>query len=144
MGNIAVCTEVPRERLKKSYHRSFNVRVGASHARMRYRDRIDKSGRLKRDSSPEATLFGTPGFIFRSLFSHAAGWVWSALRFDWSQAFFHETRVLYFASYIWTRRREEGITLWRAPLEIVRVAGAVLLHRRRGAAPHASRWPTRA
>ncbi len=58
---ISVTTEVPRERMTKAYHRRFNVRAGASHTRMRYRDRLDRDGRLAPQEAPATTLFGSPG-----------------------------------------------------------------------------------
>jgi glucosyl-dolichyl phosphate glucuronosyltransferase len=130
VGDIVVSTEVPVERLGKSYHRQFNIRVGESHARMRYRDRIDRGGRLVRHATAAPTFFGAPGFLYRSLIRHSVGWLSSAVRRKSVEAFFHETRALYFASYIWTRWRENGRTLWAAPLELARFIAAWAAQRR--------------
>ena len=112
---VAVTTEVPVDRLTKAYHRNFHARGGRLHARMRYRDRLDRDGRLARHEVPAATLLGSPGFMYRSLFHHVAAWLGSVVTFDWNRAFFHETRVLYFASYIWHRFRDRGPPYGRSP-----------------------------
>jgi glycosyltransferase involved in cell wall biosynthesis len=112
---IIVSTRVPRERLTKGYHRRFHIRAGASHARMRYRDRIDRDGRLLREPIHRTTLFGTPGFIYRELLQHAGQWMWSVATLQWNRAFYHETRVLYFGSYVWSRYRQERRTLCVKP-----------------------------
>jgi glucosyl-dolichyl phosphate glucuronosyltransferase len=104
---MVVTTEVPHERLTKEYHRRFRIRAGASHARMRYLDRIDRAGRLVRERPAGITLFGTPGFIYRSLIRHLARWAGCAATLRVKTAFYHETRVLYLASYVWTRYQEE-------------------------------------
>jgi glucosyl-dolichyl phosphate glucuronosyltransferase len=124
-------TLVPRDRMTRRYHRRFNVRVGVQHARMRYRERVDRDGRLVRQPAEAATLFGTPGFIYRGLLRHAAGWAWCAARLQWSRAFFHETRALYFAGYIWSRWREERRSLASAPSEALRFTRALFRNRRR-------------
>jgi glycosyltransferase involved in cell wall biosynthesis len=141
-GAIVVTTEVPAERMTKRYHRDFNLRVGASHQRMRYRDRLSRDGRLVPEGIRAATLFGVPGFIYRSLLRQAAAWVWSLARLDPNRAFFHETRILYFASYIWHRIRDERPALSAVPRQSLRFATSVLLRRVRaragGSGP--SRW----
>jgi glycosyltransferase involved in cell wall biosynthesis len=124
-------TVVPPDRLTRSFHRRFNIRVGVQHARMRYRERVDRDGRLVRQPSPAATLFGTPGFIYRGLLGHAVAWAWCAARLQWTRAFFHETRALYFAGYIWSRWREDRRSLAAAPSEALRFTRAILRNRRR-------------
>jgi glucosyl-dolichyl phosphate glucuronosyltransferase len=103
---LAVSTEIPRERLEKRYHRRHRIRVAASHARMRYLDRIDRRGRLVPDPAQGVRLFGVPGFVYRALVRHVRGWLAAMLRLDPSEGFYHETRVLYYASYVWHRVRE--------------------------------------
>jgi glycosyltransferase involved in cell wall biosynthesis len=126
---MVVTAEVPRERLLKRYHRRFHIRAGASHARMRYRDRIDHDGRLLPEPIYATTLLGTPGFIYRDLLHHAGQWMRSVATLHWNRAFYHETRVLYFGSYVWTRLREERRRPRAMPL--VRPRGAPFLHRLR-------------
>jgi glycosyltransferase involved in cell wall biosynthesis len=139
-GAIAVVTEVPAERMTKRYHRQFNVRVGVSHARMRYRDRLTHDGRLVPDGMRAATLFGVPGFVYRSLLRHVAAWAWSLVRLDGNRAFFNETRALYFGSYVWHRIRHERPSLLAVPRQSIRFITSVLFKRSRAraAAPRPS------
>jgi glucosyl-dolichyl phosphate glucuronosyltransferase len=126
---IVVTTEVPRERLTKKYHRRFHWQTGRYAERMRYRDLIDRDGRLLREPPRTATLLGAPVFVYRDLSRQIAGWLWSVARFRWSDAFYHETRVLYFASYIWNRYRREGPRLWAIPFELSRSVAATIQNR---------------
>ena len=118
VDEIVVTTEVPAERLTKAYHRRFHLRVGQSHARMRYLDRLDKHGRLVPEPESRLTFFGTPAFIYRSLARHAWRWCACVLRRDWDRSFFHETRVRYYAGYIVGRFREERGRPRSLPAEI--------------------------
>jgi glucosyl-dolichyl phosphate glucuronosyltransferase len=142
---IVARTEVPRERLVKGYHRRFHIRAGAAHARMQYRDRIDRDGRLLREPIHGAALFGTPAFIYRELLGHFRQWLWCVAALSWNRGFYHETRVLYFGSYVWSRYRQEPRTLRAISLELARFGCALLLHPvrrpdRRRTSP--SRWRT--
>jgi GT2 family glycosyltransferase len=140
-SEIVVTTEVPRERLTKGYHRRFHLQTGGYDERMRYRDLIDRDGRLLRESPRTATLLGTPVFVYRDLSRQIAAWVSSVARFRWSDAFYHETRVLYFASYIWNRYRRARAPLWAIPFELSRSVAATVqnrLERRRRATANAS------
>lgn len=128
---IGVTTEVPLERMTKTYHRQFYWRAGAMHARMRYRDRIDRDGRLVLEGVQSATFLGAPGYLYRSLFRHAASWLGHVATLDWIGAFFHESRTLYFGSYIWGRYREHRPALWTIPWHFVRFLQAVMRNRMR-------------
>ena len=136
VGSLLVTTEVPRERLTKTYHRRFQWRVGGTHARMWYRDRLDRDGRLIRNGLPSATFLGAPGFLYRSLISHAVNWLRSVASRDWVNAFFHESRVLYYGGYIWTRYRQVRPRLRTLPLQFVRFARTVARSRRRTGCTH--------
>jgi glycosyltransferase involved in cell wall biosynthesis len=126
VGDVKVTAEVPRERLTKRYHRQFWVRTGESRARMRYLERIDAEGRLLRDIPPRATLLGVPGFVYRSLLGHLARLIWTTATLQRERAFFHETRVLYFANYIRARYREEQPSLWAVLRDLCRLGSASL------------------
>jgi glycosyltransferase involved in cell wall biosynthesis len=108
VNDIVVTTEVPRDRLRKRYHRKFHSRVGASHARMRYLDRLHHDGRLIREPAVRLTVLGTPGFLYRSLANHLWGWFRSAVTGQWDRAFFHETRIRYITGYVRERARHRG------------------------------------
>jgi glycosyltransferase involved in cell wall biosynthesis len=121
VDELVVTAQVPCERLTKRYHRQFFTRAGESHARMQYLERIDKTGRLLRDFPRRATVLATPPYVFRTLFAHAAGLIWTFLTGRWNRAFFHETRLRYFANYIRTRNRVEERSLAELPVDICRV-----------------------
>jgi glycosyltransferase involved in cell wall biosynthesis len=124
-SSVSASTEVPIERLAKAYHRKYYLSTGALHARMRRLDTLDREGRLVPAPQDAAKLLGTPGFIYRDLLRHLGGYVSCALALNWRRAFFHETRVLYYVSYVRARRRQEG-KRWRdLPQEIGRLAHAV-------------------
>jgi glycosyltransferase involved in cell wall biosynthesis len=134
VGDIAVTTEVPPDRMTKHYHRQFYARNGESHSRMRYLDRIDVSGRLLPEIPRRATLFGTPGFIYRSLLLHAAWLAWSTATTQRDRAFFHETRLRYFFNYVRTRYRQGAYSLRAIPRELRRFVIAVAASRTRALA----------
>jgi cellulose synthase/poly-beta-1,6-N-acetylglucosamine synthase-like glycosyltransferase len=126
LDDVAVVTEVPPDRMTKAYHRQFYKRVGRSHARMRYLDRIEASGRLLTTIPPRVTVLGTPGYIYRNLFQHAAQLVATVLTLQWDRAFFHQTRVLYLASYIRARQQDEQWRIWSMPRDLFRLLTARL------------------
>jgi cellulose synthase/poly-beta-1,6-N-acetylglucosamine synthase-like glycosyltransferase len=130
VGDVVVTTEVPPERLTKAYHRQFWLRAGMTHARMRYLERVDASGRLLREIPRGATLLGTPGFIYREALRHAAGLIRATATLQRNQAFLHQTRLLYFTQYICQRYREESPALRAIPRELYGLLSAIL-HRRR-------------
>ena len=131
VDEIAVTTEVPRERMTKAYHRQFYRRAGAMHARMRYRDRIDREGRLIAHDLEAATFLGVPGYLYRDLFRHAAAWIGHLAILDWNGAFFHESRTLYFGSYIRSRYQQHRHPLWTVPWQFVRFVREVVRTRTR-------------
>jgi glycosyltransferase involved in cell wall biosynthesis len=102
---LVVTTEVPRERLTKAYHRRWWATRGRFLALMKFHERIDSSNRLRAD--PGRSLFGTPLFLYRSVFSHLLAWPGAVLRRDPSAAFFHETRARDGWAYIVARYRSE-------------------------------------
>jgi glucosyl-dolichyl phosphate glucuronosyltransferase len=134
VDELAVTTEVPADRMTKSYHRQFHLRNGRTQARMRFRDRLARDGRLVQAGLPSPRLLGTPAYLYRNLLGHVAGWFWHTLTFDRTTAFFHETRALYYASYAWSRYRQQKPALWAVPWEFVRFASAVVSSRFRARA----------
>jgi glycosyltransferase involved in cell wall biosynthesis len=126
VGEIEVTTEVPPDRLTKRYHRQFWIRSGETRARMRYLERIDANGRLLPETRTTGTVLGTPAFVYRELLGHLSGLIWHTATLQRDRAFFHETRLLYFANYIRSRYREERPALRAAPRELYRVQSAVL------------------
>ncbi len=85
---ILCYAEVPQDRLKKSYHRSWHLGNGKFHA---------ISGRRELDGSHQ--FCGVPLFVYRLALQTA----WRAIRdtcFRHQHAFAHELRSYYYAGYI--------------------------------------------
>ena len=118
VDSVVAFAEIQPERLKKPYHRAWYHVTGASHARLRFRDSIDRHGRLTDAVGREArTLVGVPGFLYREFASHAARWIKKTTAADFDGAFFDECRLRYLASYIATRWRQ-----WLAARSLIRTA----------------------
>ena len=100
---LIVTAEIPADRLTKAYHRRWHLTTGKYHALMGYPDRLDDNGRLPAEPPRRLTLFGVPGIVYRTLFRHLRGWAAATLMRRASDAFYHETRILQWASYIKTR-----------------------------------------
>jgi glycosyltransferase involved in cell wall biosynthesis len=124
VDDLEVTTEVPPERLTKRYHRQFWIRSGETRARLRYLERIDADGRLRREMPRGATLLGTPGFVYRELLRHLAGLIRATATRQRDRAFFHETRLFYLANYIRARSREEPSAVRAIPADLYRLASA--------------------
>ncbi len=129
VGELLVRTQVPPERLTKAYHRAFHGRNGASHARMRYLERVDGSGRLVSNPVQHVVLFGSPGFVYRKLLKRIACWAAAAATLRFDDAFYHETRIRYLGSYIWFRWHEKRRSVLETLLEVPRFARSMLLKR---------------
>jgi glycosyltransferase involved in cell wall biosynthesis len=107
--SIVARAEVQPERLTKRYHRSWYRVTGCSHARLRYRELIDRDGRLL-DALPEGRcVLGVPGFLYRELAVHCWRFLVSLTRGGPGDTFFEECRIRYLAAYVLTR--------WRSALE---------------------------
>jgi GT2 family glycosyltransferase len=101
---MAISVEIPPERLTKKYFRYWYRTYGLYHSRMRLLDVIDRDGRL---SDPKGTsVFGVPGFMYRSLLDNTRSWMTAAAKFDGVAAFYHENHFRYLFSYICERYRE--------------------------------------
>jgi len=103
---VVTFADVQPERLEKPYHRRWHAVTGASHARLRYREAIDRDGRLRVPADiPGRSFLGSPAFLYRELLNHAGKWLRYAARLQWDDAFIHECRIRYLLSYIATRWR---------------------------------------
>lgn len=101
--------QVQPERLTRRYHRRWHAITGGSHARLHYRDLVDRDGRLAEAPPPGRRLWGVPGFLYREFGRHAAAWARSSARLEFDGAFYHECRMRYLAAYFRQRWREQ----WR-------------------------------
>jgi glucosyl-dolichyl phosphate glucuronosyltransferase len=109
VDSIVAYAEIQRERLTKRYHRAWHHVTGASHARLRYRDTIDRDGRLDDDVAARARLWrGVPGFLYRELATHAARWIKHMVTSRRDAAFLDECRLRYLTSYVKTRWHGHG------------------------------------
>jgi hypothetical protein len=114
LPTMDVVVEIPEERLTKRYHRKWQATTGRYHALLRFRDTLDAGGRLHDGESNIRRFLGTPLFLYRSFLHHIAGWCAAILRGDRDNRFFHETRLWYFTSFVWTRFRTDVVRQLRA------------------------------
>ena len=107
--DIIMFTEVPANRLSKSYHRRWHKGHGKYCAMMNIGEIIDKDGRLLMEKQEGIrTLFGTPGFLYRELITESARFLEATLRGRVSKSFQHENKIRYLISYIKKRYEEDA------------------------------------
>lgn len=117
VDSVVACAAIQPERLTRRYHRAWYHVTGASHARLRYRDIIDRDGRLDDAASARARLWcGVPAFLYREFAGHAAGWAEKMIAGRWLDAFADECRLRYLSSYFLTRWHTERASSRRAAL----------------------------
>jgi glycosyltransferase involved in cell wall biosynthesis len=107
--SIVAYAQVQPARLTRRYHREWYVVTGRSHARLRYRDLIDRNGRLVDAAPPGRRVWGVPGFLYREFGEQAASWCRLMAHLNFDGAFYHECRMRYLAAYFRHRWRER----WR-------------------------------
>jgi glycosyltransferase involved in cell wall biosynthesis len=106
--SLIVYAQVQPERLTRRYHRHWHSVTGGSHARLHYRDLVDRDGRLL-DAPPSGRrLWGVPGFLYREFAGQAAEWGRSLARRQFEDAFYHECRLWYLAAYFRQRWRDHS------------------------------------
>jgi hypothetical protein len=93
--------------MNKAYHRKWYQTQGRFLAIMRYHDRIDPGGRLVGERADMPKFLGSPLFLYREVLRHFAGWFWATVTLRGNSAFYHETRLRRFVSFILTRYRME-------------------------------------
>jgi len=103
---IVAYADVQPERLTKHYHRAWHAVTGESHARLRFREVIDREGRLLPKPPDVPSWFGSPRYLYRELLAHAWQWARASARRRESDAFLHECRVRYLAAYLGRRYRD--------------------------------------
>jgi hypothetical protein len=104
-----VLVEIPEERLTKRYHRRWQATTGKYHARLRFRDTVDATGRLRDEEFQGRRLFGAPLFLHRECLSHLTGWCKAAMKNEKDTRFYHESRLWYFTSFFWTRFKTDSL-----------------------------------
>ena len=107
VDSVIAFADVQRERLEKRYHRRWYCVTGASHARLRFPDVIDRAGRLDDAGATRGRRWmGVPYFLYRELLQTAVRWITRLAVGAWSDAFLAECRLRYLASNVATRWRE--------------------------------------
>ncbi|HEX3704022.1 MAG TPA: glycosyltransferase family A protein [Vicinamibacterales bacterium] len=105
---VVAFAKVQPERLGKAYHRRWHEVTGESHARLRYREAIDRDGHLRVPADiPGRSFLGSPAFLYRELLGHGRQWISKVLQARWDDAFIHECRIRYLVSYVVTRWRTD-------------------------------------
>lgn len=121
---VEVLVEIPAERLTRTYHRKWQANTAHYHALMWYRDRVTPGGVL---GSPRwRTWCGTPLFLYREGLAHLVAWVHCAISGDADRRFYHETRLWYTASFLWTRLKQWIVGRRRCRVHHVHIARATM------------------
>jgi hypothetical protein len=101
VNELRVVAPVPPERLTKQYYRRWYEITGRNHARMKFREIIDRDGRLVPPMTGRR-LLGRPAFVWRECAAECLAWCAAIVRGAVADAFLHECRVRYFVSYLRT------------------------------------------
>ncbi len=105
VDSVVAFAAVQPERLEKRYHRKWHAVTGASHGRLRFRERVDRQGRLTASTPGGREWLGAPAFLYRELVEHAARWFHKTATLKTDDAFFIECRIRYLVNYLAARRR---------------------------------------
>lgn len=128
---IIMFTEVPSERLTKSYHRRWHQGHGKYCAMMNLGEIIDKDGRLRGKTDNVTTLFGTPGFLYRELIAESVRLLGATLRRRESKSLQYENKIRHLVGYIKKRYEQDAEMRQHSRLAEVGAFTRSLLNRRR-------------
>jgi len=106
--NILVTAEVQPERLKKKYHRRWSNTTGKFNSLMRLNERMNADGRIVEEQEDEATMFGVPAFIYRSLLVGGLAVIWSTLLARREASLRHKHYIWYLMGYIGKRYEQNA------------------------------------
>ena len=106
--NVVVIAEVQPERLKRAYHRKWNTTTGRFNSAMRLNDVMGARGSIVGEASDAVTLFGVPGFIYRSLVSAVFGLISSTLLGQHAASMRRRNELYYLTGYIQKRYQENS------------------------------------
>jgi GT2 family glycosyltransferase len=126
--DIVTYVDIPTERLTKAYFREWYGRAGRYHSHMRLLEVLDAAGQLVPPPPAAACWLGIPPYIYRQLGRAILGMIAAALRRYARQRLYHENKARYLSNYIAQRWQDEGATVGRAFLDLVRL----FRHRCRG------------
>jgi GT2 family glycosyltransferase len=100
---MEVFHHIPAARLTPAYCRRWWFGKGVSRARV---DRIHPVTELGVDLRSTPHIARVPRFMIGSAWRNAWSWAAAAVRFDRAERVRVETRLCYFAGYVWERQRE--------------------------------------
>jgi glycosyltransferase involved in cell wall biosynthesis len=106
--SMLVTAEVQPERLKKDYHRKWNLKTGRFNSLMRLNESMSADGRFVGELPDLATLFGVPGFVYRKLFTESFRWIASAARRQKGKSQQHKNHIWYLIGYISKRFEQDA------------------------------------
>jgi glycosyltransferase involved in cell wall biosynthesis len=135
--DIVTYVDIPTERLTKAYFRLWYRRAGRFHSRMRLLEVLDAAGQLTPPPPTDACWLGIPPYIYRQLGRAIVGMIGGIVQRDASRSMYHENKVRYLSNYIGQRWRDEGATVRRGFIDLVRL----FRHRRRRRAESAPTGP---
>lgn len=130
----SITAEVQLDRLAKAYHRKWFAGHGRFASMMRKEEIFAPGGELFDGAANAATLFGTPGFIYRDLAKTAVDWLKAAAGRQESLAFAHENRMRYLANYVRKRREQTAAERTHSTLSEVGDFIKALLRKKNSAA----------
>jgi glycosyltransferase involved in cell wall biosynthesis len=116
VDSVVAFADVQPERLEKRYHRDWHAVTGASHGRLRFREIVDRQGKLLMSAAPPGReMLGAPAFLYRELLEHGARWLQKIAALKTDDAFLIECRIRYLVNYLATRRRSRREHIPPAP-----------------------------
>lgn len=119
--DIVVTADVQAERVGKDYHRRWHTGHGKFSSLMRMEELVVRNGQIVDRYEEEATLFKTPGYIYRQLLRESGSWLSAALRRQESTAFVYENKVRYYLGYI-SKRYEQHVAQHKERSHLAEVA----------------------
>jgi hypothetical protein len=125
--DLIVTAVVQPERLSKNYHRKWNITTGKFNSLMRLNESIDAGGRFVGELPDLVTLFGVPGFVYRSLLFEGFHWLGATIKGRRVKSEQHRNHIWYLIGYISKRYEQDSLQRKHSSLsEIGAFARAVL------------------
>jgi glycosyltransferase involved in cell wall biosynthesis len=124
--DLTVDTDVPADRMSKTYHRRWHTGHGYFYALMRSPEIERSSGRL----------FDVPAHLYKQAIENAAGWLKCILLRNRDRAFVHENRLRFFLAFFRKRRRDYLASAPRGTIREVAAFIASLVSQKSQAVSH--------
>jgi len=91
------------QRLNKAHFRHWNRMEGRMRAGFAFEELFSPDGRMRPIPDETPRVFGVSRFIYRAWLRELRSYASAMMRRNFDEAFRHEARLIYFASYIYTR-----------------------------------------